>query len=102
MDVMNKWKKWIKVCAGKCVLIQYSDMFVVTIDHYLDDYLWSVIPNDELEIYNIVSYFSISVFCCSTAISASANVFDSKLVSFSANVKSSCLRHTYTCSRPIN
>lgn len=53
----------------------------VTIMYYQDEYLWSVIQDDELEIYDIVSYSSLLVFCCSAAKSVSSNVFDIKLLS---------------------
>lgn len=53
----------------------------VTIIYYQDEYRWSVIQDDELEIYDIVSYSSLLVFCCSAAISVSSNVFDIKLLS---------------------
>lgn len=72
----------LRLCREMCHFsILWFACGYVKIIHYQHDYLRSVIVNNELEIYNILSYSSILVFCCITAIYVSSNVFDIRLVS---------------------
>lgn len=89
----RKGEVWMMACEQselslcreneKCVIFQYSGLFVVTLQYSLSIWLSVIcnIPNKELEIYNIESYSSILVFCCKTVIYVSSNVFAFILVS---------------------